>query len=176
MYRGYKAMKAKSDALADDGLFIQTVKYYCKGRGCRHHGLPEYKPTALCFYMLGANVTHAEVYSRIQDVLLMYPGAKIEQIQYVPLGVHLDTRGTENRWIITLNTIGARNYIAGTTLHLKGQKVTLRRYDDIIQLEYRKCSRSNAVQQMVAKIQNLDNSVAKSAIDGHKKSYVFNHD
>ncbi|KAH3738157.1 hypothetical protein DPMN_044785 [Dreissena polymorpha] len=39
-------------ALADEGMFIQTIKYYCKERGCRHHGLPEYKPTALCFYML----------------------------------------------------------------------------------------------------------------------------
>lgn len=62
-------------------------------------------------------------------------------------------------WVITLNSVAARNRIAGTALHIKGQKVTLRRYDDIIQLEYRKCSRSTVVQSMVTKIQKLDSGL-----------------
>lgn len=34
-----------------DKFFMKNVKYYCKGRGCRHKGSPECRPTAVCFYM-----------------------------------------------------------------------------------------------------------------------------
>ncbi|XP_060606251.1 uncharacterized protein LOC132758579 [Ruditapes philippinarum] len=156
MPKGYAAIKAKSDEAEKDKFFMKNVTYYCKGRGCRHKGVPELKPTAVCFYIKGSNCSHKEVCDRIEDVLPLYPGAKIEEVQFVPLGVHLDSIVTENRWIITLNSVGARNRIAGTSLHIKGQKITLRRYDDIIQLEFRKCSRSGAVKDMVSKIKQLN--------------------
>lgn len=41
--------------------------------------------------------THREVYDRISDLLPLCPGARIKDVQYVPLAVHLDTPGTENR-------------------------------------------------------------------------------
>ncbi|XP_053398256.1 uncharacterized protein LOC123553503 [Mercenaria mercenaria] len=102
MPKGYTAIKVKSDGLdvEKDKFFMKNVKYYCKGRGCRHRGEPEFKPTAVCFYIRGAHCSHKEVWDRIGDVLPLYPGAKIEEIQFVPLGVHLDSIGTENRYIL----------------------------------------------------------------------------
>jgi len=49
-------------------------------------------------FIQGGHVSHTEVYARIDGVLPLYPGAKIEEIQFVPLGVHLDSPGTENRY------------------------------------------------------------------------------
>ena len=76
---------------------MKNMKYYCKGRGCRHRGLPEFKPTAISFYIKGSPCTHLDVKHRINDLLPMCPGAKIESIQFVPLSVHLDTVDSDNR-------------------------------------------------------------------------------
>ena len=83
----------KDDNLAE----LKSMQYYCKGRGCRHQGLPEYKPTALCFYMRGSGCSHLDVKRRVDDLLGVCPGAKIESIQFVPLSVHLDTVNSEHR-------------------------------------------------------------------------------
>ena len=58
-----------------------------------------------------------------------------------------------------MNSVEARNRLAGTMCHIKGQRVVLRRHDDIIQLEYRKCSHAPHIRQMVTKIQSLDNEL-----------------
>ncbi|KAL4233778.1 hypothetical protein ACF0H5_008456 [Mactra antiquata] len=152
MANGRASFEEKTE---EDKPLTKSLQYFCKGRGCRHKGEPELRPTAICFYIAGFTFSHVEVYDRVKDLLVQYPMIKILDIQYVPLAVHLDTPGTENRWIITLNTVAARNQIAGTTLHIRGRKVTLRRYDDIIMLEYRKCSRTKDVQDMVDKINNF---------------------
>ena len=77
---------------------LKSMKYYCKGRGCRHQGLPEFKPTALCFYIRGSECSHVDVKHRIEDLLGVCPGAKIESIQFVPLSVHLDTVDSDQRY------------------------------------------------------------------------------
>ena len=58
-----------------------------------------------------------------------------------------------------MNTVEARNRLAGTTCHIQGRKVVLRRHDDVIQLEYRKCSHAPHIRHMVNKIKILDNEI-----------------
>ena len=72
------------------------------------------------------------------------------------------------RWVISLDSVDARNRLAGRTFHIKGQKVTLRRYDDILSLEYRKCSRTRQLLDMVNKIKHPENEIQD---EGRSKVY-----
>ena len=77
----------------------KDVKQFCKGRGCRHHGIPELQPTAVCFYIKGSVCSHLEVKRRLDDLMPLCPGSLIDKIQFVPLTVHLDSLHSDNRYL-----------------------------------------------------------------------------
>ena len=48
--------------------------------------------------MRGSGCSHLDVKHRLDDLLGVCPGAKIESIQFVPLSVHLDTVNSDQRY------------------------------------------------------------------------------
>lgn len=65
--------------------------------------------------------------------------------------------------VIILYSVAARNRIAGTSFHIKGQKITLQRYDDIIQLYSIACNGCSEYGDL--KIEKLDNGLEQCKKD-----------
>ncbi|KAL3882829.1 hypothetical protein ACJMK2_029133 [Sinanodonta woodiana] len=142
-------------------------KFVCHGKGCPHKNPPDENPNDICFNIKGRNCTHADVKSEIDRLLPFSPGAKIMCIRFIPLALHLNVVQADNRWVITLNSKEARNRLAGTKIEINGVRVMLRRYDDILRLEYRKCHRTMSLLNMViSQTNNVNDNSIETAVEG----------
>ncbi|XP_030845606.1 putative uncharacterized protein C19orf81 homolog [Strongylocentrotus purpuratus] len=62
--------------------------------------------------------------------------SRIKSIQFVDMNVVLGAAGVDNRWLITLENQNARYKLFRDGLSIKGERVFLRRYDDVNYEDY----------------------------------------
>jgi hypothetical protein len=113
---------------------------------------PEPYPMTLYFNLHGYSATHTDVLSRIRKLLPLCADAEVSSIQFQPIELSADTRNmtVDNRWIVTLNRSEAIERLYGLEMEFGGgKKVVLRRYDDILQAEYRRYLRRCDLLQIV---------------------------
>lgn len=116
----------------------------------KHAFPPEQKPTAVCFNIKGSNLSHRDVKEKIEGVVRLWPGIGVQSIQFVPRAINIGSVHADNRWVITLNTEWARNRLAGTEVVFNDTTVQLRRYDDIMQLEYKQYNKAMDFKRLVS--------------------------
>ena len=110
---------------------MEEIKKYAKaGR----KPPPESTPNAICFDLGGSKASHADVYYQLLELLILKGDCKIISLQYLAMSF---------RWKILLDSKASRDRIAGSEIKINGITVLLRRYDDIMALEYRKYLRAN---------------------------------
>ena len=66
---------------------------------------------------------------------------RVDKLQYIERNVLLGTQGLDNRWLITFNVQEARDELMRHGMTFFNQRVTLRRYDDIMAEEYAEYTR-----------------------------------
>ncbi|OWF52481.1 uncharacterized protein LOC110447676 [Mizuhopecten yessoensis] len=100
---------------------------------------PELVTSAVCFELKGSVATHVEVLSKMKEMLCYRKGSKIITIQFVP----------KSRWIIVLDSQETRDRLAGMEFFIGRHSVLLRRYDDVMKMEYKKYLRGQGLLEMV---------------------------
>lgn len=104
---------------------------------------PESVPNAICFDLGGSHASHADVYHQLKEHLILKGIGKIISLQYLAMSF---------RWKILLDSQASRDRIAGSEINVNGRTVSLRRYDDIMLLEYKKYLRANGFIETVKKV------------------------
>lgn len=97
---------------------------------------PQPAPLTLCFSHPGYDVTHMDVLEGIKERGAIEV-SRIKSIQFVDMNVVLGAAGVDNRWLITLESQNARYKLFRDGLSIKGERVFLRRYDDVNFEDYR---------------------------------------
>ncbi|XP_071112758.1 uncharacterized protein [Haliotis cracherodii] len=116
---------------------------------------PEPNPNAVCFSILGSTLTHHEVWAAFKkDILSHHPEVRVKSLQFIPRAIFIKRpKGgdpIEDRWVITFSSEWFRNRVAGMDLKFKTEAVQLRRYDDVVNCEYRQFTRMNDYMKMVS--------------------------
>lgn len=110
---------------------MAEIKKYAKSET---KSQPESIPNALVFDLGGSHASHEDVYYQLKSLLYSNKECHMKSLQYFPMSF---------RWIILLDSKKSRDLLAGSVIIVNGNRVTLRRYDDIIALEYKKSSRAS---------------------------------
>ena len=115
---------------------------------------PKMRPKAVCFNIVGAHLTHLLVWKSFQrDVLAEYDEVKVESIQFVPRSIFVprtkNSDPVENRWVITLTNEWYRSRVTGMDIRFGDFTTQLRRYDDVVNLEYRQYTRMTDMMKMI---------------------------
>ncbi|XP_060069646.1 uncharacterized protein LOC132549708 [Ylistrum balloti] len=100
---------------------------------------PQLVPSAVCFELKSSAATHVDVLNKMKDMLYYRRGSKIVSIQFVP----------KSRWIIVLDSQETRDRLCGMEFFIGQHCVLLRRYDDVMKMEYKKYLRSQGLLEMV---------------------------
>lgn len=95
---------------------------------------PTSNPNSLALDLPGGRASHEDVYYQIKNLVNLNRGCRIVSLQYLPL---------ESRWLILMDSKESCDRISGQSIKINGTKVFLKRYDDVITLEYKKVSRAN---------------------------------
>ena len=104
---------------------------------------PELKPEALCFDLKGNDVSHTDVLNEVRNFANLFRDASVKFVQFLPI---------EERWVLTMNSTQSRDRLTGAYVTINGREVQLRRYDDIMKLEYRKYLRAGGLIELVNSI------------------------
>ncbi|XP_071137585.1 uncharacterized protein [Mytilus edulis] len=129
--RAPKKEKVKySNEIFDD--VMAEIKKYAKSSETKAQ--PDPIPNALVFDLGGSHASHEDVYHQLKCLLFSNKECRMKSLQYFPMSF---------RWIILLDSQKSRDVLAGSVIIVNGIRVTLRRYDDIIALEYKKSSRAS---------------------------------
>ncbi|XP_067675288.1 uncharacterized protein [Haliotis asinina] len=115
---------------------------------------PEPNPNAVCFSIVGSTLSHHDVWAAFKkDILSQHPEVKVKSLQFIPRAIFIKRpKGgdpIEDRWVITFTSEWFRNRVAGMDLKFKTEAVQLRRYDDVVNCEYRQFTRMNDYMKMV---------------------------
>ncbi|XP_041452785.1 uncharacterized protein LOC121405873 [Lytechinus variegatus] len=97
---------------------------------------PKPAPLTLCFSYPGYDLIHRDVLDGIKKRRPIEV-KRIKSIQFVDMNVVLGAAGVDNRWLITLKDHDARYKLFRDGLSIKGERVFLRRYDDVNFEDYR---------------------------------------
>lgn len=100
---------------------------------------PEPLPNAISFDLGGSRASHEDVYNQLGAYLKSFGDFHIKSLQFVALSF---------RWVVLLDSKTARDRIAGGRVNINGRTVLLRRYDDVMLLEYKKYLRGNGLVDM----------------------------
>jgi hypothetical protein len=65
-----------------------------------------------------------------------FKGSKVTSLQYVDRNVVHGTRGLDNRWLVTLNSAEARDYLVNSGLPLFNRVIDIQMYDDVMHEEH----------------------------------------
>ena len=104
---------------------------------------PELKPEALCFDLKGNDVSHTDVLNEVRNFANLFRDVSVKFVQFLPI---------EERWVLTMNSTQSRDRLTGAYVTINGREVQLRRYDDIMKLEYRKYLRAGGLIELVNSI------------------------
>ncbi|XP_033740484.1 uncharacterized protein LOC117327543 [Pecten maximus] len=105
----------------------------------RRRDPPDPVPSAVCFELKSSVATHTDVLDKMKDMLHYKRGSKIVTIQFIP----------KSRWIIVLDSAETRDRLSGMEFFIGQHNVLLRRYDDVMKMEYKKYLRSQGLLEMV---------------------------
>ena len=115
----------------------------------RFSGPPERHPTALCFHFPSTFLTHRFILDGVKEKIHLMTCNSVSSIAFVERNVLLGSRGLDNRWIITLASAEVRDELLRVGLFLYNRRVSLRRYDEVLQEEYRDFQEFVAYQKML---------------------------
>lgn len=97
---------------------------------------PEPHPCTVCFHFPSTFLTHRYVLDMVRSVIGSIPGSSVPAIQFIDRNTLHGAQGMDNRWLITLNSVEAKNVLVSSGLTLFNRKITLKNYDDILRSEY----------------------------------------
>ena len=117
-------------------------------------GPPNKRPRAVCFDIVGAHLTHLNVWKAFQrDVMSVCDDVKLESIQFSPRSIFVPrtekSDPVENRWVITLTSEWFRNRVTGMKITFGAFTTCLRRYDEVADWEFRHYTRMTNLMKMV---------------------------
>ena len=97
---------------------------------------PQPQPMTVCFHFPSAALTHAHVIRLMNCLIGQFPGSKVTSVQFVDRNVKHGARGLDNRWLVTVNTNEARDYLINSGLPLFNKVLPIKAYDDVLNEEY----------------------------------------
>ena len=108
---------------------------------------PADHPFTLCFHFPSTFLTHLYVLDMIRTQLNFLPSSKVVSIQFIDRNTFHGAQSLDNRWLVTLNTVKARDELMLVGLRLYNRKINLRKYDDVLQEEYQEFLRYSEIQK-----------------------------
>lgn len=73
--------------------------------------------------------------------MFVFVSEQVVSVEYQPRAIHIKGIDVENRWVITLDSQYAAARLSGSQLLFGTKEVIVRRYDDVIGLEYKQFTR-----------------------------------
>ena len=89
--------------------------------------MPPSQPLAVCFSLPDNAKPHHEVKSLVESQV----GTPVTWLQFDPVAVHAIDSDAKSRWIVTLSDSESRDILIDCGLIAKGEKIPVRRYDDV---------------------------------------------
>lgn len=88
---------------------------------------PPPQPLAICFSLPDNAKPHQHVKSLVES----QTGTPVVQLQFDPVAVHAIDRDAKSRWVVTLSDYESRDLLVECGLIVNGEKIEVRRYDDV---------------------------------------------
>lgn len=89
--------------------------------------LPPSQPLSVCFSLPDNAKPHHEVKSLVESQV----GTPVTRLQFDPVAVHAIDSDAKSRWIVTLSDSESRDILIDCGLIANGDKISVRRYDDV---------------------------------------------
>ena len=97
---------------------------------------PVEDPLKVCFDFTGTDLTHKQVKVAANRTLSESDGCHVTDIEFVPRNVILGTTWCDNRWVLGVNSKLAHRMISGKGIHIEGNYIRVRSYQDVMNEEY----------------------------------------
>ncbi|CAC5372468.1 unnamed protein product [Mytilus coruscus] len=88
---------------------------------------PPPQPLAICFSLPDNAKPHQHVKALVESQI----GTPVVQLQFDPVAVHAIDRDAKSRWVVTLSDYESRDLLVECGLIVNGEKIDVRRYDDV---------------------------------------------
>lgn len=85
---------------------------------------------------------------RVYNVVKYSFPLQIVSLEYQPRAVHIKGHNVDNRWVVTLDSQYSVNRLSGSQLTFGSKVVTVRRYDDVLGLEFKQFTRRSNFMKM----------------------------
>ncbi|ELT94428.1 hypothetical protein CAPTEDRAFT_146765 [Capitella teleta] len=113
---------------------------------------PVEQPLAVCCSLPGVFVGHKFILDLIKEKLNNLPSSDlyvpgVVSIRFEDRNVILGTQKMTNRWVITVNCAAARDELLRVGLYMLNKRVMLKRYDEVLQEEYKEFKKCIAEQK-----------------------------
>ena len=112
---------------------------------------PPSRPLHVSFDFPNSSLTHAYVYNNIKQMITT-EGAAITGMQYQDRNVLFGARTAENRWIISVNSVEARDELIKLGLVIFSRKIKVKKYDDMVEEDYADFVRNNKMQKGIMEL------------------------
>ena len=127
-------------------------------------GPPSSRPFTVCFHFPATFLTHRYVLDIVRSKIHFVGGATVKTVQFIDRNAIHGTQGLDNRWLVTVSSIEARDEILRLGLHLYNRRITVRRYDDILTEEYKEYQQYMELQKkLYAKMEAMKKMMAEAS-------------
>ncbi|XP_071503462.1 uncharacterized protein [Diadema antillarum] len=127
-HHGMHAADSQRSHSTSDKFALKKIRFF--------RAPPQPAPLTLCFSYPGYDLTHKDILTSIKRRQPI-PIDKVQHIQFVDMNVVLGAAGVMNRWLITVKDNEARYRLIREGLYINGERVFLRRYDEVNFEDYR---------------------------------------
>ncbi|ELU12182.1 hypothetical protein CAPTEDRAFT_204729 [Capitella teleta] len=102
----------------------------------RFRDKPVSKPLHVGFDFPNSSLHHKQVYTILQQHLSTMEDARVVSLQYQDRNVLFGARTVENRWLIEVNNLAARDELLSAGIIIFNRKVKVHKYDDLQDEDY----------------------------------------
>ena len=109
---------------------------------------PERRPLSVIFELAGVEMDHETILEEVNSYLRDVDG-HVESLEFVPRSVLLNSVYVDNLWILQLNNSNTKFYTITNGIEIKGEKISVKSYDEFIFSEYERFIKTEKYKQLI---------------------------